>query len=383
MRKCRVPQPPDTRVPPALSWSMAHLMSRRRLARERGAAAIVVLSLALTVATSLVVTCMVSQSGSLRAKQIGTMSLPVDAIVLFNSVSDASEALLDSRSWEGIGTMTRFPCLRTDSELGPLLILGVLDSIERGVMLCEPALAKDVGSGSRLEVWEEETGQPAGTWTVRPTEGYLPEGQYPKDWVWVHPDSLMAPERLRAVAVDITGETAKALTLMAKLSEQYPDSRVLMDDFARQTVRKAVLKAHLPWQAVSAMVAITSAAAVSCVLAVSFLGKKRALGILKVIGATRSDLKRLTLSECWYLGLLGVPAGLVIGAALCRFALGVPVPAVSIPVSLSMGALALAGGAFLPLRLVRNATCDQLLNNKAVYALSNPSCAQCGLCGGF
>lgn len=227
MRKCRVARPTETSVPPALSWSMAALMSRRRLGRERGAAAIVALSAALTVAASMVVMGMIGKSS-----------------------------------------------------------IGFAE-------------------------------------------------------------------------------------------------RITSDFESLRFVRKALMRAYLPWQAVSGMVALTAAAAVSCVLAVSFLGRKRALGILKVIGATRSDFTRLMLVECGYLGLAGIPLGLFFGVALNRFALGTPVPISAVPISLTLGVLALCLGAFLPQRLLRNATCDQLLNNKAVYAISNPSCAECGLCGGF
>jgi predicted lysophospholipase L1 biosynthesis ABC-type transport system permease subunit len=227
MRKRRVARPPGTSAPPALSWSMAALMSRRRLGRERGAAAIVALSVSLTVSASMVVTGMVSKSG--------------------------------------IGFAAR---IASDSE-------------------------------------------------------------------------------------------------------------------SMSFVRKALARAYLPWQAVSAMVALTAAAAVSCVLAVSFLGRKRSLGILKVIGATKSDFVRLLVIECGYLGMVGIPAGLLYGAILNRFALRAPIPISAVPISSTLGILALCVGAFLPLKLLRNATCDQLLNNKAVYAISNPSCAECGLCGGF
>jgi hypothetical protein len=52
-------------------------------------------------------------------------------------------------------------------------------------------------------------------------------------------------------------------------------------------------------------------------------------------------------------------------------------------ISAFFGLAALALGIYLPLRLIRNGSCDQLLNNRPVYAATIPSCAKCGLCGGF
>lgn len=382
MPKSRALLPQAERLRPALSWSMARLMSKRRLRREIGAAAVVALSVALTVAASMAVVCMVSQNGDAAAREVATPSLPAGAIIIFDSAEEAVSALEEAEGFEGIANLRRFPWANADTRLGPLFVLGALASVERGTLLCGPALAEEAGEGSSLEVWDADTGSLLGTWTVRSTGEYLPEGEYPEGWAWVSTDSL-GHENLSGIAFDVTGDPSVVLSRVIKLSRSYPGAKVFMDGFTRHIVRKAALRAYLPWQAVSVMVALTAASAVSCVLAVSFLGRKRALGILKVIGATRPDLRRLVLAECWYLGYAGIPVGLVIGFALCKLGLSAPVPAAAFPASAVMGALALAGGALLPLRLTRNATCDQLLNNKAIYAFSNPSCAQCGLCGGF
>lgn len=148
--------------------------------------------------------------------------------------------------------------------------------------------------------------------------------------------------------------------------------------------RGAARRASLPFIGVSALTLCISGVAISCVLAVAFIGRKRSLGILKVLGGTTADLYRLLTLETCYLGGIGIPAGLLLGLGATASHLGVSAatPACYL-VSAFFGLAALAFGVYLPIRLVKNGSCDQLLNNRPVYATKNPSCAKCGLCGGF
>ncbi|MFA6654341.1 MAG: hypothetical protein WCS57_00635, partial [Bacillota bacterium] len=52
-------------------------------------------------------------------------------------------------------------------------------------------------------------------------------------------------------------------------------------------------------------------------------------------------------------------------------------------VSITTGLLTLIAGVYLPVRMIKNANCQQLLNDRPVYVVSNPSCEECGLCGGI
>ena len=162
-------------------------------------------------------------------------------------------------------------------------------------------------------------------------------------------------------------------------------ARVIAGDAKGLALAQAVARrASLPFTGMSALTLCISAAAISCVLAVGFIGRKRSLGILKVLGTTTKDLYRLFALETCVLGGLGIPVGLALGLVLTTTLLG---NSAAIPecygVSLAFGVAALALGVYLPLRLVRNGSCAQLLNNRPVYASSNSSCAKCGLCGGF
>ena len=195
--------------------------------------------------------------------------------------------------------------------------------------------------------------------------------------------------RVAAVMVSLGVVFAVAssfLTLAAIVaSTRDLSSRVLDGDAKGLALAEAVARrASLPFVVMSALTLCIAGAAISCVLAVGFIGRKRSLGILKVLGATVRDLYRLFALETCVLGGLGIPVGLILGLFLTTTFLGksAAIPA-CYAVSLAFGVAALALGVYLPLRLVRNGSCDQLLKNRPVYAASNSSCAKCGLCGGF
>ncbi len=186
-----------------------------------------------------------------------------------------------------------------------------------------------------------------------------------------------------AVAFTVASSFVVTVTVGAMMRDL--SARVDPADKAALAMAQAVgRRVFLPWQAVSAGVSCVSGAAISCVLAVAFLGRKRSLGVMKVLGATGADLRRLFALETCVLGGAGIPLGMVAGLAVTAWAFGLAAATLScFLVSASFGLAALAFGIYLPLRLIRNGSCDQLLNNRPVYALSNPSCAKCGLCGGF
>jgi hypothetical protein len=149
-------------------------------------------------------------------------------------------------------------------------------------------------------------------------------------------------------------------------------------------IRQAARAAFLPRHVVSLAAAVVALSGISCVLSVSFVGRKKSLGILKTLGGTTRDLAGLMALETAFMGAFGIPIGLCCGSVITAVYLGTQ--ALSpwcFVVSVVFGVLSLTFGVYLPVRLVRNASCAQLLNNRPVYAFSNPSCAQCGLCGGF
>jgi ABC-type antimicrobial peptide transport system permease subunit len=186
-----------------------------------------------------------------------------------------------------------------------------------------------------------------------------------------------------AVALTVAASfivTAATDAMMQDLSRRLvsaePQGLALAEEVSR--------RASSSFVGISILALLISGAAISCVLAVAFLGRKRSLGVLKVLGGTSADLRRLFMLEIFYVGGAGIPIGTLLGLAVTVRAFG-PKGA-TFPcflISAFFGLAALALGIYLPLRLIRNGSCDQLLNNRPVYAATNPSCAKCGLCGGF
>ncbi|MGI6633004.1 MAG: FtsX-like permease family protein [Bacillota bacterium] len=193
-----------------------------------------------------------------------------------------------------------------------------------------------------------------------------------------------AANAIVAVSLALATAAVFAVTAMTGTMVWKLQSRIVGGGAGASMIRKAAVSTFMPWHAVSLAAAVVALASISCVLAVSFVGRKRSLGVLKILGATNRDLVRLLAFESLYVGAVGVPLGIGVGTALVASWLGIS--AVSIwcyAVAILFGAVTLGLGVWLPVRLVRNANCAQLLNNRPVYAFSNPSCEKCGLCGGF
>lgn len=177
---------------------------------------------------------------------------------------------------------------------------------------------------------------------------------------------------------------AFTVTAMTRVMVWNIQARIREPGKGTAMIRAAAKRAFLPWHAVSLAAVVVASAAISCVLAVAFVGRKKSLGVLKILGGTARDLARLLYAEALYMGVLGIPIGMAAGMAIVANRLGLPaITPWCFVVSAASGATTLGFGVWIPMRLVRNASCDQLLHNRPVYAFSNPSCAKCGLCGGF
>jgi ABC-type antimicrobial peptide transport system permease subunit len=88
--------------------------------------------------------------------------------------------------------------------------------------------------------------------------------------------------------------------------------------------------------------------------------------------------------EAAFISLPGIVLGVVAGHYLAGLLeIGDVMPLSAYIAAVITGILTMAAGVWMPLQLIKNANCDQLLNNRPVYVISNPSCANCGLCGGI
>jgi len=136
------------------------------------------------------------------------------------------------------------------------------------------------------------------------------------------------------------------------------------------------------------LVFVFAAIGVLDVLLLSFLQRKRPLGVLKALGFEDDDLVIYLSLEAGLMGLAGLLAGLTMA--------GVSVWILNrrTPTSLAISAWPIAGAAFLsltiilvaswlPITLTRRAPVNALLQNRRVYLDPTSACAQCGRCGGF
>ncbi len=376
---------PKTRAKPVLSWRLVASIARRRRKAERLAYAFMTFAVALTVAASFVVTCMIGRAGNHLDERLTFAPLPVDAMLF-----DGTAQGIDPVRWQGVAQAEEFPCLRVDSRVGPLFVLGLAKNAPSGtVLLAGDAYRDALGGGGSIALFDSSNGRLLGTWAVAPAEEFLPGSSATPFWGWASPESVAAAGKA-SPGVPLTGisftlflNDQDGKDALARSLSGLEGVSVFMPETGRRTVARALKAAYLPWQAVSAISAVTAASSVACVLAVLFLGRKRVFGILKVMGVTRADLWRLVLAEATVLGSWGLPLGIALGWVLNHTIVRAPVGFIAYVASAGLGLASLFCGAALPVLLVKNATCDQLLNNRPVLAISNPSCAECGLCGGF
>lgn len=371
------------------------------------------LSVALTVAVSIVATSAVNIGAHNLGKRALDPGFPFHGLVVFWNSHDLDSFQAKKDIWKESVTVYEFPVVKGQSQCGALVIAGIDGSLPEGVIRLEGEVA---WPGHVIEVRLKGPGAKPLICTWKVAAGDLGQGrpghEMPADgtgdmvisqigipgWGVVNPESLRhfcedgtelaagaGMGVLFAGAISPTeAGTGKLLRDIEYLRYEFPGCTVITGDSGRRMLEKAARTALAPWQVCSFLVLLAASVGVSCVLTASFLGRKRALGILKVLGATHRDYTHLMLVEGMCLGGPGILLGFPLGFWASHLGFGrVMAGTGGLLVAAVVGLLTVLLGVYLPLRLVRNATCDQLLNNKPVYAMSNPSCAQCGLCGGF
>ena len=338
-----------------LAWPLVKMMSARRVKQQWAVSAAIALAVAATVALSYVVTAWVGVKMSGLRDRAAAVSLPFDCVVLFERDEDLQAFLRDKAKWEAVSRMRVFPWAIVDGQGGSLTVLGLADVVD---------LSRQGATQPFQPVCDSLPGWAQGSAVV---VGSLPGAKQGAVFEFTG-----ARDQRPAFLAELQGlGTRYSCTVVSEIS-----GRVLAEE--------ASGRAFGAWQMVSFLVALMSAVAISCILAASFLGRKRTFGILKVLGTTTAGLTRLMFAEVALMGAAGIPLGVAVGLLLVVSSLGWPAVTVwCFAVSASFGVLALALGVVLPAVLIRNGSCDQLLNNRPVYAMTNPSCAKCGLCGGF
>lgn len=197
----------------------------------------------------------------------------------------------------------------------------------------------------------------------------------------------MRPVQLVVISLLVSATAAAATVVFgyAGLVVQVTEARVSSPEPRGVLLARMACGVALgAWRDVLFFLPFLGAASITCLLTVSLMGRKRTLGIIRAVGGSTRNLHTLLLSEAAVAGIPGLALGLGSGQVLLKLVWGTFCMSRSCLLgssAIAFGAVAL--GSVVPLVLLRNATTDQLLMNKPVYVIPNPSCSKCGACGGI
>ncbi len=344
--------------------------------------AFVSFSVALTVAVSILASSAVNVGAHNLGKRVLDPEFEFPGLAIFWYEDDYTAFKAKRDFWNETSPILEFPLVRGMSGCGDLLVAGLGEGLPAGTI---KLLGGAVWPDDSLRVDFQKGGAfVSRQWAVVQGESDHAAALDFPGWACVNPvalSSLLAEENVDCA---YTGVVLYEQKDVEKIRRDYPRTTVMATDSGKKMIERAGKRALMPWQLASFLVLLAASFGVSCVLTAAFLGRKRALGILKVLGATKRDYARLMMLEGLCLGGPGIVFGFPLGVWAARFGFGkVMAGTWGFVAAFVFGLATIILGVYLPLRLVRNATCDQLLHNKPVYAVSNPSCAECGLCGGF
>lgn len=417
--------------PPRANIFPIHMtMAKRRIYQKPFFAVFVALSVALTVAVSYIIAVLVSQNVAQMTATAALTPLPYDAFVLFPQKGMADKFITDAKHMGRRIYLTKCPVVQGESQFGPVTLVGTgkdlpLDTASLLGMTKTPPDSLVVWVSSKVEPSQTSQSSPGSNsvpvktygisnqaragfitsqtrleWTNVTVNSHGADdkkGQVSSEapaplegWVSVNPQTIQdLPGSMEAVLItfDSIYDTDYLINAiyndLNSILRHYPGTVYFSPRTGQENLKREAGHAFSLWHMVSVIVLLACAASISCVLTVSFLGRKRSLGIMRVLGTTIKDLRNMMIIEASYLGIPGIILGLIGGSILARLFLDVQqLSTGAATIGILMGIGTMATGVWLPLRLVRNASCDQLLNNRPVYVMSNPSCANCGLCGG-
>lgn len=375
---------------PKPNFPVYNLLAQRRIRFTRAFALLVTCSVFLSATVSFLITTIIAKNVEVLAAKVHLNKLPFDGLIAFGSPT-----VTFSRPIRWPGETYDVQWAEVESSVGKLSLLGAgYDLPEDTIQLLFPVDPAH-GQGG-ISAWVGDNPSHKFGWA----NVILPDTDegYPAlyGWALVSPDLIDRIDNRRpAVLLELAEYyrfDSENPTSMPSVNKYFSDIEKNAPQGARAftpysgtiSLRQATRSAFSSWQFISLLVLMAAAAAITCVLTVSFLGRKRSLGIFRVLGGTISDLRRSMALETLYIGLPGIILGVVAGHYLAgMLEIGEALPGSAYVTAVITGMLTMAAGVWMPLQLIKNANCDQLLNNRPVYVISNPSCANCGLCGGI
>ncbi len=371
------------------------LVAKRRIRYTPVFAVLVLCAVTVSVAASFLVTTVIARNVEVFSARVEEAFLPFDGILLFASQEGLDNFIKrESSYFRNKANLTVTHYVEVESTIGPLKLLGNGADLERDAIELlfpwTPSQLLDT-PGSEMKAWVigENGLEEQFTWDdVKCKSEDESTAHMLYGWASVNPSVIENSKGSKPCVVLTTTQLYSTNPLRDRLfrdleKDSYGATRVITPLSGKVSLERATQGAFSFWHVASLIVLLGAAVAITCILTVLFLGRKRPLGIIRVLGGTISDLARMMFVEAAYMGTPGIIVGVFAGRYLTGFLeQGSVLPASAYIVSIVTGVLTLIAGVYLPLRLIKNATCDQLLNNKPVYVVSNPSCANCGLCGG-
>ena len=370
------------------------LVAKRRIRYTPVFAVLVLCAVTVSVAASFLVTTVIARNVEMFSARVEEAFLPFDGMLLFASQEGLGTFMNKERYFRDKANLTVTNYVEVESTIGPLKLLGNGTDLETDAIELlfpwTPSQPLDA-QGSEVKAWVIGKDGPESqfTWTdVKLVSQDESETHMLYGWASVNPSVIENSKGSKPCVILTTTQLYSTNPLRDRLfrdleKNSYGATRVITPLSGKVSLERATQGAFSFWHVASLIVLLGTAVAITCVLTVSFLGRKRPLGIIRVLGGTISDLARMMLVEAAYMGAPGIVLGVFAGRYLTVFLeQGSVLPASAYVVSIVTGVLTLIAGVYLPVKLIKNANCDQLLNNKPVYVVSNPSCANCGLCGG-
>lgn len=370
------------------------LIARRRIRYTPFFAVIVLIAVTISVAVSFLVTTVIARNVESITARVEQGALPFDGLMVFSSEGALNSFLEgDYRQLSHKINVTQVPCLKVESTVGPLYLLGDgVDLPDDTIELFFPISPSQTKGESNPQIiaWHMNEYGPLVElqWQHINVNSNQSEEHSPLyGWASVNPSTIEnIPGFLPGVILEVDeGFSTSKGTVLAEIENKRYGASIIVSPFSGQTsLEKAAKGAFSIMHVVSILVLMATAVAITCVLIVAFLDRKRPLGIMRVLGGTTSDLARMMFVEAAYMGIPGIILGVFGGRYLTTFLeQGMTLPWSAYAVSILIGSVTIIAGVLIPVRLIKNANCHQLLNDRRVYLDSNPSCASCGLCGGI
>ena len=391
---------PQARRDLAQDLRLVFPLALRHLKRNRGQSVSLALVICLAVGLYLVASAAMRSSIEAQGARAQPVWAPADVVLYGPNVivqgqlrSDLSsrlgmrysEVALVKEAQSSQGTVmvigTKFPpALLQHLELPPELREQLLD--EEGVGLFPQTWGYSLGDQVWFQ-WESEAGwqeslvkviglyeDPKGAWDAPLVARSLftEVGEEPNAWLGFDRNPYRA-ER------SISGRLSSSDHVLTTVSGQ-------------NILRSMSNRAMGPVRILMAMGVLLAVLGMFNLLLLSFLRRKRQLGTLKALGMESGQLGLLLLSEGTIMAASGLVLGWLLGTGMAVLAGRELHTPLELSFTSYVGAGLIAALVFIlaswaPVRLCRLATVDQLLHARRVYINPNPSCTNCGRCGGF